>query len=104
MGWTIPFPKVIRAAFLLLVACAARAEEHEFVYDASDLGERPKSVHVAGDFNGWSKDSTPMSRHGSIYKASVDLAEGVHYYKFVVNDDKWVNDPVHSDKALEVDD
>src|SRR5438045_4036574 len=88
----------------LLFFGVTRAEKHEFIYDVSNESTKPQSVHVAGDFNGWSKDANPMHPDGNAFKATVDLVEGVHYYKFVVNGDKWVTDPQHSDKELEVDD
>ncbi len=59
-----------------------------------------KSVSLAGDFNGWSSTATPMTKVGDGYEAAVTLADGVHYYKFVV-DGNWLNDP-QSDTALEV--
>ncbi|HEY7087845.1 MAG TPA: alpha-amylase family glycosyl hydrolase [Tepidisphaeraceae bacterium] len=82
------------------------AVSHTFQFDSKQLnGEKPKSVAVAGSFNGWSKDATPMRdpEGKGIYTATVSLSEGVVYYKFVVNGDKWFNDP-RSDKELEVDD
>jgi glycosidase len=73
----------------------------QFVYSAG--GEAPNKVVVAGDFNGWSEDATPLHRDADgTFRGTVELTEGVHYYKFVV-DGKWVNDP-HSDAALEISD
>ena len=96
--------KSVLLVLLMSLVPLARAEKHEFVYDVSHEANKPQNVHLAGDFNGWSKDATPMQRDGDIFKATIDLTEGVHHYKFVVNGDKWVNDPKHSDKELEVDD
>ncbi len=52
---------------------------------------------VAGDFNGWSHDATPhdSARRWKSISVSVEMTEGVHLYKFLV-DGKWANDP-HSD-------
>ena len=61
-----------------------------------------KQAFLAGDFNGWSTNSTPMIRNGDAFEASMTLAEGVHYYKFVV-DGSWLNDP-QSQTDLEVSD
>src|SRR4051812_45127064 len=83
---------------------SALADKHTFVYDASKDPTKPRQGFVAGDFNGWSKAATPMTDEGlGQYKATVDLTEGIHFYKFVVNGDKWVNDPA-SDRELEADD
>jgi glycosidase len=93
----------LAAVIVLSLCCAAGAQEYEqeFKYKPD---APPKSVAVAGDFNGWSKDATPMTRGGDgVWAATVKLTEGVHLYKFVVDGDRWVNDP-NADKALEVDD
>lgn len=53
-----------------------------------------RSVSVAGDFNGWRPDATPLRRgEGGIWSARVPLAPGRRYeYAFVV-DGEWVADP-----------
>ncbi len=59
------------------------------------------TVHLAGSFNGWSTHSLPMTDRGDgVYQALVRLPEGVHWYKFVVNGEEWVNDPA-SDREFE---
>src|SRR5947208_11005490 len=73
----------------LLLAPGARAENHEFLFDASNVEPKPRTVHLAGDFNGWSKVATPMVDSGNgVFKVTVPLAEGVHYYKFVLDGEK----------------
>src|SRR5689334_4853475 len=80
------------------------AEKHTFTFDASQENPKANQVNVAGDFNGWSKVATPMADAGNgQFKVSLDIPEGVHFYKFVVNGDKWVKDP-NGDKDLEIDD
>ena len=94
----------LAAAILLAITVPASAQEsdHEFKYKPAD--GQPTSVVVAGDFNGWSRDATPLTRGGDgVWAATVNLTEGVHLYKFVVDGDKWVNDP-NAEKSLEVDD
>ena len=83
----------------------ARAQSltpHTFRFDAKGLPEKPKAVGLAGSFNGWSAVATPMSDADGdgVYEAELKLADGVHFYKFVVNGNQWVNDP-KSDKELE---
>ena len=94
------------AALLLWLTpfALAASEFHTFEFDSRSLGYKPQSVNLAGSFNGWSKDATPMKDDGNgVYKATVDLPAGVVYYKFVVNGEKWLNDP-KADKELEQDD
>ena len=76
---------------------------HEFVYTPGDEldGQAVQTVHLAGSFNGWSLHALPMTGQGDgDYRATVELPDGVHWYKFVVNGDTWVNDPA-SDKEFE---
>ena len=49
-----------------------------------------KEVYISGTFNNWKK--MKMSRSNKDFVAIVDLKEGEHEYKFVV-DGKWINDP-----------
>ena len=71
---------------------------HVFSYQPTDGGRH--RVTLGGDFNGWSHDATPMIRQSDgAYSVSVQMTEGVHLYKFLV-DGKWVNDP-GSDADLE---
>ncbi len=53
---------------------------------------------LAGDFNQWSAAAAPMRRgdDGS-WSASVELAEGRHAYKFVLDGDRWIADPRNPD-------
>src|SRR4051812_21451904 len=83
---------------------ASKTTPHEFTFDASKRNPKPHSLHLAGSFNGWSKAATPMRDAGhGIYKVTLPLADGVYYYKFVVDGETWVPDP-NSDKELEIDD
>lgn len=52
-----------------------------------------KSVFVTGDFSDWSADLHPMTRSADgSWRAMVELTEGQHQYKFVV-DGEWIADP-----------
>jgi 1,4-alpha-glucan branching enzyme len=52
-----------------------------------------KEVCVAGSFNDWQPDSTPMSEvEGGLWKKELALKPGCHEYRFVV-DGNWVDDP-----------
>lgn len=65
---------------------------HQFVFVTD---ESLKSVNLAGTFNGWNKDATPMKLgpDGRTWTVSLKLAEGKHYYKFVKNGSDWITDP-----------
>lgn len=49
-------------------------------------------VGVAGEFNGWKSDNSPMEFDGKSWKKTLALGPGNHEYKFMV-DDQWTNDP-----------
>jgi len=50
-------------------------------------------VSLAGDFNGWRPDATPLVRDlDGVWRATVSLPAGTFSYSFVV-DGKWVEDP-----------
>ncbi|MCK5832152.1 alpha amylase N-terminal ig-like domain-containing protein [bacterium] len=78
--------------YLILFATASIAREVVFSYSPNVTAE---SVNIAGSFNNWSKDETPMSDPESDGKWSVtlDLPDGEYQYKFVVNGATWIQDP-----------
>ena len=82
-------------AALLLSASAAVADEVTFSLDARQWGEKPDTVNVAGDFNGWSTDADALkdADGDQIWEATLDLDEGLHHYKFVVDGGRWIPDP-----------
>jgi hypothetical protein len=61
-----------------------------------------RTVHLAGSFNNWNKDATPMKldADGRTWSVSVRLPYGRSFYKFVVNGEMWLTDP----KGTAVDD
>jgi anti-sigma factor RsiW len=53
-----------------------------------------KAVSVAGDFNGWRPEATPLARGpGGLWAAEVPLAPGRRYQYMLVVDGTWVTDP-----------
>ncbi len=58
--------------------------------------EAPNAARVAlaGDFNNWSPDSTPMvpNNDGSCFRAMLPLAPGRYRYRYVI-DGNWTRDP-----------
>ncbi|RMH54528.1 MAG: hypothetical protein D6679_13460, partial [Candidatus Hydrogenedentota bacterium] len=60
-----------------------------------------RSVSVAGSFNNWDMNATPMSDADGdgVWEAEVNLAPGEYQYKYVVNGTDWVVDPDNPAKA-----
>jgi pimeloyl-ACP methyl ester carboxylesterase len=58
-----------------------------------------KSVTLAGTFNNWNTQSTPMARKGADWSVSINLAPGTYGYKFVVDTNRWTIDPENPDTA-----
>lgn len=54
-------------------------------------GKTAREVHLIGTFTNW-EDKVPMVKSDGDYVAIVDLPEGEHQYKFVV-DGRWEHDP-----------
>ena len=56
--------------------------------------EDAKQVSIAGDFNGWAADATPMQhgRRAGEWRCSLPLKPGRYRYRLVV-DGKWMTDP-----------
>ena len=75
--------------------------EHTFRFTPPP-GEHPRSVHLAGDFNGWSPDATRMPPDGDSFSITIKLSDDLHHYKFVV-DGHWLPDPA-ADPSLDEDD
>jgi hypothetical protein len=69
------------------------------MFDAPDA----RRVAVAGDFNRWDVDATPLTRDARSRRWSVTLAlrEGEHRYAFVVDGTRWVADPHAARSARE---
>ena len=65
---------------------------------------QPRSVgsriEIAGDFNDWKPQQTPMTLNESlgVYEAHLKLAKGVYEYKLVV-DGQWVNDEYNPNRV-----
>ena len=61
------------------------------------------SVAVAGSFNSWSTTETPMTKNSEgVWTATVtDLAAGSYEYKFVVDGETWILDPMNGNIVTE---
>ena len=51
-------------------------------------------VAVAGSFNNWNPDSTPMSLENGYWVATLMLPPASYEYMFVVNGETWITDPL----------
>jgi cyclomaltodextrinase / maltogenic alpha-amylase / neopullulanase len=59
-----------------------------------------QSVSLAGSFNGWSRDATPLRRGSDgVWTATVVVASGTWDYKFVVDGTQWVPDRRNPESA-----
>jgi 1,4-alpha-glucan branching enzyme len=59
------------------------------------------SVSVAGDFNGWSQIATPLQRNGSgLWTTDIAIPRTGHFeYKYIINGQRWIEDPSNGMKA-----
>src|SRR5690606_23943752 len=71
----------------------ADAGWHVFRYEVPPDQPQPRTVHLAGEFNNWSTTATPMRLHDGAWVVRLKLSPGVHHYKFVLDGNRWVNDP-----------
>ena len=60
-----------------------------------------ESVSVAGDFNGWNHAATPLKRNDSgLWSIEVVVPRAGRFeYKFIVNGQRWIEDPSNGMKA-----
>lgn len=59
-----------------------------------DVEAEAKSVFLAGEFNDWSQEATPMkkSKEGT-FRATLDLESGKEYqFRYFTSDNTWMND------------
>ena len=66
---------------------------------AGDSAGEAKSMTLAGDFNGWNPGANPMKLVDGRWEATIELAEGVRYYKFVADGSRWMPDPANTDRV-----
>ncbi len=58
------------------------------------LAPQAQSVAVAGDFNGWKPEETPLQpTEGGAWTVTLQVHPGRYHYMFVVDDESWVTDP-----------
>jgi 1,4-alpha-glucan branching enzyme len=53
-------------------------------------------VTLVGDFNQWDPKARPLKRDaGGLWKVTIRLEPGTYPYKFVVNGERWEEDPLN---------
>ncbi|MBU0640982.1 MAG: alpha-glucosidase C-terminal domain-containing protein [Planctomycetes bacterium] len=59
-----------------------------------------QSVILAGSFNGWDRQANPMDgpNDDGEWMAELALSTGMHEYKFLVDGDRWLDDPVNTQR------
>ena len=58
------------------------------------VSQEARNVTLAGDFNDWSQESTPMvQRTDGVWEVVLQLQPGRYNYAFVVNGEQWLADP-----------
>jgi hypothetical protein len=83
---------------MLIQVPAAASEDGAVVVRFTLVAEGAKKVTVAGDFNGWNPEGTPLDQHGNgSFAGTIKLPPGAHEYMFVV-DGKWVTDPAATEQ------
>ena len=57
-------------------------------------------VTVAGDFNQWNPESSPLKKgKDGVWKVSLRLEPGSYQYQFVINGVEWRDDPLNSNRV-----
>jgi 1,4-alpha-glucan branching enzyme len=58
-------------------------------------------VTLAGDFTRWGVKARPLKRDaGGLWKTTVRLEPGIYEYKFVINGERWEEDPLNPHRVL----
>ncbi len=78
-------------------------------FDAKQMTDKPKTVNVAGAFNGWNNQAFALTDPDGdfVFTGTMNLDEGEYQYKFVLDANtptmKWIEDP-SADVSLHIDD
>jgi len=104
-----PIGRLLRRALVLclliaaVTACSPGAVSGDLTAESGEVSALKKvrfvftpdqdyeHVFLAGTFNSWSTDATPMANTGDAWKMTLLLTEGEYQYKFVA-DGNWITD------------
>ncbi|MDH4155200.1 MAG: isoamylase early set domain-containing protein [Nitrospira sp.] len=60
-----------------------------------------KIVTLVGEFNHWNTTARPMKRDaGGLWTVKLRLASGSYQYKFVINGERWEEDPLNLHRMM----
>lgn len=78
---------------------AADCRVRTFAWDPQ--GRTVRTVHLAGSFNGWSRDAWPMTWASDRRRWEItrEIVAGTWQYKFVLDGTEWIADPANPDGA-----
>jgi len=90
---------VVRDAGGPAVAAGERSVDTLHLVRFVFVGGDASTVSVVGDFNGWSKSTTQLTRSpdGGTWSVTIPMPAGRHEYAFIVRDasgERWVADPL----------
>lgn len=58
-------------------------------------------VALVGEFNQWNPAAKPMKRDpGGLWSVKIRLAPGSYQYKFVINGERWEEDPLNQHRMM----
>lgn len=87
---------------LKAVGCGPpRVVKGKLVFEFHD--DNARSVALAGDFNEWNPAQSPLTRSaaGLWHVAIAAPAPGCYQYKFLINDEQWLEDPGNGMRVLD---
>ena len=58
-------------------------------------------VALVGDFNHWNPAARPLKRDaGGLWRVKIRLAPGNYQYKFILNGERWEEDPLNLQRVM----
>lgn len=98
--WMVQSPD--RAVSPPSMVAQTTAQEEEVLVRLVLVEPRAKSVAVAGDFNSWVPEKTPLrqSKEG-VWTTTLRVKPGRYHYMFVVDGQQWVADPLAPEYSLD---
>jgi len=58
-------------------------------------------VALVGDFNHWNPAARPLKRDaGGLWRVKIRLAPGNYQYKFILNGERWEEDPLNHHRVM----
>ena len=73
-----------------MIKVSPRTKKTSFVVEMPEA----ENVVLVGDFNSWDASATPMkySKKTGVWKADLELSTGEYEFRYLVNDQEWIND------------